>query len=407
MDLEQHLASADVPQRDKLEHLRARAGEIRALDDAAFTRIVRAIKKKLSSPKLADEVAAFVRDVTAGRDVRPSEARREEPPDVAWVGSADLDVSAHAIEAAIAADPDAQGPYTVLGDYWASINDPRGELVAIGHALAKNPAHKAMRAAWTQWMAHHARALWGKLGGADRYLRDIDWYMGFIRACTVNADYRVDGEALVSTLLDEPGPARFVQRLALAGSFELAKIVARRPRPTLRTLALGHPGTNQGDISMLWPAIPKLRELRLEGSTATVGDPQAPMLERFAFDFGHESEQPIEPLAPLWSGTGLPRLRAIAFTNSRHTDALCAALVDSPLAAQLEVVDFGEGTMTAEGAALLIARRDRFPRMKRWEFELNYLTEEACAQLRAALPGELVLDDQREDDGHRHGADWE
>jgi hypothetical protein len=411
--LEALLADADVPQRVKLDRLRDHVAAIRALDDAAFVRVVRAIKKRLSSPKLADEVAALVHAASADRATRAIDLPRAEPVPVPWTGSVDLDETAHAIEAAIAADPEVQGPYTVLGDYWSGIGDPRGELIAIGHALAKNPTHKVMRTAWTTWMQDHQRALWGRHLVVARCLKDVDWYMGFIRACELFVAYNVDPAEGLGVILDEPGPGRFVQRLTTSAPSEIAAaVIARRPRPTLRTLAIGNQGATRGDVSMLWSAISELRELVIEGGGAVLGDVRAPKLERFAFDFGHvddgDSErQPIDFLAPLLAGAGVPALRALALTNCLHTDALCEQLVRSPLAAQLEVVDFGHGTMTLAGANVLAAHADRFPRVKRWEFELNYLDAEACARLRSSLRGEVITDDQRDDDGDRHGAAWE
>lgn len=381
--LEQLLANA-APQRAKLDALRAEVAAIRALDDAAFVRIVRAIKKKLSSPKLADEVAALVHAVSVDRATRAIDPARAEPPPVPWVGSADLDATAHAIEAAIAADPEAQGPYTVLGDYLASIGDPRGEWIAIGHALAKNPTHKAMRAAWTAWMAAHPRALWGAHGHASVYIKDIDWYMGFIRACKVRADYRVDNAALLHALLDEPGPGRFVQRLEVDGAFELLGGLARRPRPTLRTLVADAPREASDGLAAWLPAVGALHTLHL--------------------DFPQGADD-ITFLAPLWRGEGMPALRELALTNCERADELCEALVRSPLAAQLRAVDFSYGTMTAVGAAILVEHRDKLANVERWDFELNYLPPDACTQLRS-LSG-TQLGDQREDEGHRHGADWE
>jgi hypothetical protein len=294
----------------------------------------------------------------------------------------------------------------VLGDHWTSTGDPRGELIAIGHGLAKNPTHKALRSAWTRWMVEHARALWGEHGITQHCLRDVDWYMGFIRACTVTEDYRVDMPALVATVLDDPGPGRFVQRLAITGSFELATVVARRPRPTLRELALGHPGGPGGDLSGLWPAVTELRTLELEGSGAILGALHAPRLEHFAFDFSSDAVD-VAFLAPLWAGEGVPALRELALTNCSQTDALCDALVQSPIARQLRAIDFSYGTMTAAGAAILVEHRDKLAGVERWNFELNYLTPAACEALRV-LSGAQQLGDQRDDhDGHRHGADWE
>jgi hypothetical protein len=134
-----------------------------------------------------------------------------------------------------------------------------------------------------------------------------------------------------------------------------------------------------------------------------------PALERFALDFGPLAggEQPLDFLAPLWAGDGVPNLRALALTNCSRTDELCAALVRSPLAERLVEIDLSLGTMTAVGATELHTHRDRFTRAERWDFELNYLDEAACTLVRELRGAVVGLEDQRTDHGHRHGFEWE
>jgi hypothetical protein len=400
-ELERWLAE-DSPQRSKLERIRAQRAAIRALPDDDHARALRAIKKRIASPKLATEVAALIAELAHGRAIKPS-AGRAEPAPVAWIGTTD-DIAE--LEAAIAADPDAQGPYTVLGDYWTANGDARGELVAIGAALTKNPTHKVMRAAWTKHYAEHKRALWGELAGMiDRIIYDVDWYMGFVRACRVPRYSNPGSAVVVHALLDDPGPGRFIQRLAVENDgSDVARVLAQRPRPTLRTLELGGAAH---DVSPIWRQLAYLRELRITGSNITLGEIRAPHLERFAIELGTIDEgelQDVGFLAPLWRGEGLPNLRTLALTNCEHTDALCAALVASPLAAQLVEIDLREGTMTDAGAALLLAHR--FPKLERATFDLNYLTVDVCAQL-ATLAAVVSTDAQRVDDGNRHSAGFE
>ncbi|MBA3503414.1 MAG: hypothetical protein M4D80_29440 [Myxococcota bacterium] len=404
-ELERWLAE-DSPQRTKLERVREHVAMIRALPDDAYARALRAIKKRVSSPKLAAEVAALIGELAHGRETKPVGASQPEPAPVPWVGTTE-DIAE--IEAAIAADPDAQGPYTVLGDYWTASGDIRGELIVIGAALAKNPTHKVMRAAWTKLYDEHRRKLWGELAGTiDRILYDVDWYMGFVRACRIPRYGRC--AEVVDVLLDDPGPGRFIQRLAIdSDGAEVARVLAKRPRPTLRTLELAcfEPS---GDLSPLWPSLAHLRTLTIRGKNLALGEIHAPQLERFAIELGtldNEDElQDLGFLASLWRGDGIPNLRAIALTNCEHTDALCDALVASPIAERLVEIDLREGTMTEAGAALLYTHRDRFPNAQRWNFDLNFLTVEACTRL-AALGGEVSTNCQRVTDGNRHAAAYE
>jgi hypothetical protein len=405
-ELERWLAE-DSPQRAKLERVREQAAAIRALPDDDFARALRAIKKRIASPKLAAEVAAVIAELSQGRAIKPA-ASRAEPAPVPWVGTTP-DIAE--LEAAIAADPDARGPYTVLGDYWTANGDIRGELVAIGAALTKNPTHKAMKAAWTKLYTEHKRQLWGELAGQiDRILYDVDWYMGFVRACHVPRYHGPTCAEIVAALLDDPGPGRFIQRLAVdSEATDIARVLAKRPRPTLRMLELAW-SEAASDVSPIWPALVHLRELRLSGKNVTLGEIHAPALERFALEFGTLDEatehQDIGQLAPLWRGDGVPNLCALALTNCEHTDALCQALVESPIAARLVELDLREGTMSEAGAAILHAHRDRLPNLKTVNVDANYLTDAACEQI-AALAPEVSHDGQRVDDGDRHAATFE
>src|SRR5260221_13398730 len=50
-------------QRDKLVALRPLVATIRAYDDGDYARVVRAIKKRLNSPKLAAEIGALIAEL--------------------------------------------------------------------------------------------------------------------------------------------------------------------------------------------------------------------------------------------------------------------------------------------------------------------------------------------------------
>ena len=386
-------------QRAKLAALRAHVPAIRTFSDGDFQAVVRAIKKRLGSPKLAAEVAALLAELTHDRVLAPVRATNVEAPPVPWVGTTD-DAQRTALEAVIAADPDAQGPYIVLGD---TLGDPWSELVTVGHALVKNPTHKAMRARWDRLLETHRTRI---LGGSYP-IKDADWYMGFVRACTLwTSGLAKTTTEILHALLDDPGPGRFVQRLTIAGNtdrtFEpAARVIAARPRPTLRMLKLvdAYP---LGDISPLWPAVEYLRELRLEGSAPSFGEPRAPRLERFAIEFGREPDGQLAALAPLLAAQ-LPALRTLALTNCSSGDALCAALVASPLLSQLVDIDLSSGTIGREGADVLVANRDKLAHVQRLYLELNFVPD---GHELARLPG-VELGQQRIDDGYRYPAAYE
>ena len=142
-EIVQALSDAARPQREKLAGLTPLAAEIRGLRDDAFATVIRAVHKKLNSPKIADQVKAFVVSLTHGRVSLPA-----PPPVVAPEPAPELapepvlpDELLARLEREIAANPDAQDGYLAYGDYLAAKGDPRGEMIGIGRELAKNPGH--------------------------------------------------------------------------------------------------------------------------------------------------------------------------------------------------------------------------------------------------------------------------
>jgi hypothetical protein len=262
--------------------------------------------------------------------------------------------------------------------------------------------------AWDELLARHARTLWGPLAHKRGLVEQVEWYMGWIRACEVRGDPQraLTVEDLFATLLDDPGPARFLQRLVAtnAPGEAVARALAKRPRPTLRTLVLGSSWTPLGDISPMWPVLEHVRDVSLSNHRGALGSVIAPQLERLAIEHGRREDghaETIDWLAPLFEATGVPKLRVLSLTNCEYADAVCEALVRSPLGAQLEELDLREGTLTDAGVAALYAHREQLAAMKRWRFELNYLTPAATEQL-AQLAGDVEVGEQRAWEEDRH-----
>ena len=67
--------------------------------------------------------------------------------------------------------------------------------------------------------------------------------------------------------------------------------------------------------------------------------------------------------------------------NCEFTDAICHALVQSPLARQLTALDLSLGTMSDEGARALVDGAAALPALKRLDVEENYLTDEGVRAL--------------------------
>lgn len=402
------LVDGTQTQRDKLADLTQHVAAIRAMFDDDHARVTREIHRRLNSPKLAREAAALLATL-AERPANPRPRAPEPPPAVA---EAPRGRAAHAaLEAAIAADPDAREAYAVYGDWLSSVGDPRGELVALGAAMADG-SDEALRAAHHAHLAREAEPILGPLAACGDMVTQVEWYMGFVRTVRIALPYeRFEGERpyvsvadLLGWFLDDPGPGRFVQHLTLGivrhddPDYDgCTAVLARRPRPTLRTLFLGDfvpeecelNWVKTGDLSALWPQVPNLRALTLRAGRITIGSIDLPELESLTTISGgldadslgalaqatwpalrrtsicvgrarHGAAADAAAVAPLLEGTRTPRLTALGIRNSEFTDELIDRLSKSPLLSQLSEVDVSLGTLTSSGVSALERAGDRW-----------------------------------------------
>jgi len=453
------LADASRSQREKLAQLQEHVATIRALFDDDHARVLREVKKRLNSPKLAADVATLVAAL-ADRTANPRPpAPAPEPAPAAPPASAPpaaIDETGARLEAEIAADPEAQSGYLVYGDWLASRGDPRGELVTIGHALAKNPHHKAMLDAHRAHLAAHAARLLGPLADCQDLVTEQDWHMGFLRACRVayTMDRFNDGpevaiEDVIGWLVDDPAPARFLQKLTVGivrhdgNSYEgVARVLARRSRPALRRLFFGDftyeetelNWSSIGDVGALWPMLPELRVLCLRSGTMQLGPIDLPRLEALEivtggldpdsarhiaratwpelaimslmFGPGHRgAASDVALVEPLLAGTRLPKLRYLAIKNCDFTDELATLLPHAAVLPQLEALDLSQGTLSDAGVRALAAHRDKLAHLYLVVDE-NFLTTPGIDLLRT-LVARLESGEQRNPNRGRYAAMYE
>jgi uncharacterized protein (TIGR02996 family) len=421
------LEDASRSQRDKLAALRDQADAIRALHDDDHERALREIRRRLRSPKLAGEVERLL-DLLLDRRPNPRPPG-EAPPD----GAAPDDPAA-AFEAAIAADPDAPGPYAVYADFLQERGHPLGALIAIGQELLRQPRSAALHAAHRDHLAAHRDRLLGPAACEDALL-EADWFMGFLRGCRIAPRGRqVDLGLVARWLLERPGAARFLQKLVVGigarddGAYgRVCAVLARRPRPTLRTLALGDYQSETfepapANAAALWPMLPGLRELIVRHPQIALAPLRLPALERLsvrvaAADFpvlalgadvpalerlavrlevpvpwrGEQARLESAGLAAALRALRLPRLRSLAITAAGCGDQLCELLAGVPLLAQLEELDLSASGLGDAGAAAIHARRAAF-RHLRLVVDWHHLSAEGRALLEAGV-AELALGD--------------
>ncbi|MFD3687176.1 STM4015 family protein [Nocardiopsis sp. NPDC058631] len=116
-----------------------------------------------------------------------------------------------------------------------------------------------------------------------------------------------------------------------------------------------------------------------------VGASSLPNLERLelwlgAKEYGGESTP--EDLAPVLSGTAFPGLRHLGLRNTEDLDGWVPALAGAPLVAALDTLDLSLGTLTDEGARVLLDA-PVFRGLGRLDLHHHYLSEEMAERVRA------------------------
>jgi uncharacterized protein (TIGR02996 family) len=388
------LDEASRSPRGPLAVLRDHAGAIRALHDDDHERALREIRRRFGQGRHAGGVPTLL-DLLGDRTPNPRPQDAPPPEEDAPDGRV------RELEAEIAGDPDAPAPYAVYADLLQERGDPLGALIAIGQELRRQPGSEALRAAHRDHLAAHRKRLLGPLADCEDMVLDVEWCMGFIRACRITARGpdrpRVDLGLVVRWLLERPGPARFLHKLVVDFGMDddaydrACAALARRPRPTLRVLRLGgdpvpwffqRAPANAADV---WPRTPGLRELSVCRSAVAMAPMRLPALERLWLNlpvedlpgFAADAELPslerlalgleIGPISPRSPSPALaaaaldvalrawhlPRLRALEINAASYGDELCPLLARAPLVAQLEELDLGWSGMTDAGAAVL------------------------------------------------------
>jgi uncharacterized protein (TIGR02996 family) len=361
------------------------------------------------------------------------------------------------LEALIVKDPDNVESYLVYGDWLQAHGDPRGELIAADHAWQQSRRSKKLQETVARLRAPYDAQL-RQLGEAfslapppgEDHRIEVDWHLGFIRRARLAYDWFAEelhdaaelGKvtraflALPSThLLQELtlGLWRDSGGQAPYGGF--AKALAQQTLPSLRKLHVAdfqYPDqtemswTELGNWSSVWPAVPSLRELILQGgsvklgaialpelrsfevrtgglskeSTRSIAAAQWPKLERLVVWLGSSEygcDATIEDLRPILAGQGIPAVRELGLMNSELTDEICRALVEAPILDQLESLDLSMGLMTDAGAEALAEAGPRLCKLRALNVSQNYL-EDGISRLRSL--GLKVSDDQKTPDAY-------
>ncbi|GBG08273.1 hypothetical protein PAT3040_02845 [Paenibacillus agaridevorans] len=187
----------------------------------------------------------------------------------------------------------------------------------------------------------------------------------------------------------------------------------------------------QSDLSPLLGAFPELQSLKIQGGNelvlsslkhdkleeliiisgglgkdvlASIASAQLPNLRKLELylgvdDYGFDGG--LEDVLPLIEPDKFPKLTYLGLKNSEIQDEIALAVANAPILDRLETLDLSLGTLTDEGAEVLLAS-ERIKGLKGIDLHYHYMSEEMVKRWQqSGLPAD-VSDRQQSDDDE----DW-
>lgn len=345
------------------------------------------------------------------------------------------DDRAESLEARLAEDPMDREAAMVYGDLLQRRGDPRGELVALQLAAeaervesprAANPRARNAQTAVGKYFAKHAAALLGPLAAHVKDVRDPSvppfvWRAGFIHRLQLDAG---DRGAIAREVLRHPSGQLLVELAVKADDREAAVAVldAVRANPPRALQELDLFARADLELGDLWGSIPRVRRLSLTARSFELGklampavqrarffglalSPRCmhaiatapwPVLERLELRLGNrygKVSAAFEDVLPLLVRSDLPALTHLKIRGAGFAGAICRALVGSPLAGQLVVLDLSHGTINPRDAEILAEHKARFPQLRELWIPLTGLWGDAAKGLTGVA--KHVISDKR------------
>ncbi len=342
--------------------------------------------------------------------------------------------------------PDEDAPYLVYSDWLQSQGDSRGELITVHSRLAADPENAALQKTETRLLKKLAPTRIAKMAKKKRSPKkaasgysELNWRLGFIDNARVarNSErppYTI--RELTGSLLRHPS-ARVLRSLtigALGGKddYDYAEVVEaiRLAAPTsLKQLFLADflveehadlSASTLGDVSGLYPVLPRLEQLHLRAGSMDVGDIDLPVLRSLTITTVVFEQRTLQAIARapwpqlaalnLISGgtalpfTGIADIGAAAGMNAprqlslSHTDETGevwrGVLRDAAMLSRLDVLELPYGSLTDNDADDLLAQRHQLEHLQTLNLEGNYLSDDAVKAL-TGICKEVRLANQR------------
>lgn len=247
------------------------------------------------------------------------------------------------LEAMIDASPDDGAAYAVYGDWLTAQGDPRGEQIALQSRMEDMP-HQAYEG-WAELNVLATRLLLRYrehlLGAAlaDRAYASPQhtWRRGFLSSLKLHHEQlpstRAGRVERVTAILTTPA-TRFLRKLDLLWSMEpdeldaIAAALKGVVRPTVSELLVGF----AGNLDVLWPIFPGLKELELLGEEIRATTFALPALEEL-----RAGTYDASPLLPALVASPLPRLRKVTLALRTLTKAFALLCGTTTLPALTEL----------------------------------------------------------------------
>lgn len=359
------------------------------------------------------------------------------------------------LERAIFEDLDNQEAWQVYGDWLQQEGDPRGEIIAIETAIASGSAGDDLKkrkdeifeANLKSWLSDRVRKALEE-PGEDTETIALTWKHGFLEKVRVGTEYDYEGPQPVEVLRDlfKSSATRFLRELRVGltdaegenGYTEEIQAISKAGKlEALQLLFLGdfeYPDetemswTEVGDIAKAFPVLRAIKHLEVQGGGIECSaTPNLPTLETLilrtgglpgsvasavakaklenlkhleiwfgADDYGADAD--VGNIQPIFEGSGFPNVKYLGLKNSEFQNDIAREIAGSKILGQLETLDLSMGTMTDEGATVLVEHAKAFQHLKKIDVSDNFISDKLVEALRNAFGDAIDTGGQEEAD---------
>ena len=354
-------------------------------------------------------------------------------------------------------NPNSEDAWEAYGQYLESQGDVRAELIALELSGGSDRINEYYEKYRDEWLGEALVKAVNKLKkfeeeiyeGLDSVFK-LSWKYGHIVSARVASDYEIAYEEncpsvteLLRLVINSPA-AKFIQEITIGcidfegeNYYDQAVLAISKSGkvPSLRKLHIGDFDSEEceiswseiRDVSKLYPVFPNLEELILHGGEIQLGKLKHDKLKKLTLESGGlpgeavksvvSGELPeledleiwfgtdeyggtgtIEMLKPLLDGQSYPKLKRLGLQNSEFENEIAREVSTSEILKRVEVLDLSMGTMTDEGAQHILDNSANFKHLKSLNLDENFISDEICSKLRAALSGIVSVNEQEEPD---------